>query len=307
MTTQRPIGVILVAIWFFIAGLLAAGNGAVNAFMYQNLFELMGWGLALLGIPAGTMQIIQILFIVIGLVLIASGLGYWVTAVGLLQGREWGRIGGIIVAIAAALGWIGLAVLLVAFFGQWVLSMVIVYVIVGLFNALPILYLFSGEARQYCGGGAPAFAPPAYPLPPTVRAAPPAVSLPPTQRAAPPPPPPPSRAAAPPLEPTKLVSEPSPVMGWLAVQKGSRAGQNFKLGTGKTTIGRDGARCEIVLDDDAVSKEHARVQWEHGQFVLHDLASTNGTFWNERRIQRQGLLDGDEIRVGNTVMVFKKA
>ena len=132
----------------------------------------------------------------------------------------------------------------------------------------------------------------------------PPIALPPTERAAPPPPsaPPPT----PRIEPTRRVEERAPAMAWLVIKSGPRPGQQFGLTRGRNTIGRDGTRCDIVLDDGAVSAEHARINFENGQFVIYDLASLNGTFVNRQRVQRQLLMDGDLIRLGNTTLVFKK-
>lgn len=94
----------------------------------------------------------------------------------------------------------------------------------------------------------------------------------------------------------------SPI-AWLAVVSGPGAGRDFRLGS-ETNIGRDPARNDIILDDDAVSAEHARVKLEGKQFVLYDLASTNHTFVNGRRIQRHLLFEGDEIEIGNSKLVF---
>jgi pSer/pThr/pTyr-binding forkhead associated (FHA) protein len=85
-----------------------------------------------------------------------------------------------------------------------------------------------------------------------------------------------------------------------------RAGRQFPLQAARNTIGRDGSRCQVVLDDPTVSSEHAAIVFEHGRFVLYDLASTNGTYLNDQRIQRQMLYDGDEVRLGKKKLVFKK-
>ena len=110
----------------------------------------------------------------------------------------------------------------------------------------------------------------------------------------------------PPIEKTRIVDQRLPVQGWLAVRSGSRVGKQLALSTSsRNNIGRDASRCDLVLDDMAVSAEHARVQFEHGQFVIYDLASSNGTWVNNRRVQKQMLLDSDEIRLGDTLVVFK--
>jgi pSer/pThr/pTyr-binding forkhead associated (FHA) protein len=104
---------------------------------------------------------------------------------------------------------------------------------------------------------------------------------------------------------TQLVNEPSPAMAWLVVRQGAQANQQLQLRAGSNTVGRDGQRAELVVDDPSVSGEHARIRYENGAFVLYDLASTNGTFVNGRRIDKQRLMDGDQVRLGRLECVFK--
>ncbi len=294
MVTQRPTGIVLTVIWFFIAGLAAAAGGALHAFSYQTVFGLFGWAAALLGGPTVIFQTLQILLLAIGVVLIAAGLGYWVTAVGLLQARPWGRTGGIIAAVAAALGWIALGILLFfsfAFVGAFALF----YVVVGLFNLLPILYLMSEEVRIYTDGmGGP------YPPQPTT-SPPVSAPLPPIAPA-----PPPTSSGRPRIERTQAVNPPAPTTAWLVARNGVRPGKEYALRRSENIIGRDSTQCDIVLDDSAVGRMHAKVRFEGGQFVVYDLGSRNGTYLNNRNIQKQSLLDGDELRVGNTLFVFKE-
>ena len=59
----------------------------------------------------------------------------------------------------------------------------------------------------------------------------------------------------------------------------------------------------VVIDDKAVSSEHAAVfllKNDHGdiQYVLNDLGSTNGTYINEQKIEKQLLHHKDVVRVG---------
>lgn len=116
---------------------------------------------------------------------------------------------------------------------------------------------------------------------------------------------PPAPPAPPPVQRTRKIEEPLRAMAWLVIQSGPYFGKQFGLTEGRNIIGRDGSRCDFVLDDELVSGQHAQVRLEGGQFVLYDLASTNGTFVNNRRVQRQTLMDNDVIRVGNTSLVFK--
>jgi pSer/pThr/pTyr-binding forkhead associated (FHA) protein len=93
--------------------------------------------------------------------------------------------------------------------------------------------------------------------------------------------------------------------GWLIVKTGSRIGQVHQLGE-ITDLGRS-ASGGIVIDDERVSDQHARVRVdEEGQFVVWDLASTNGTFVNGERITAATpIVENDEVKVGHTVLVLK--
>ena len=69
-------------------------------------------------------------------------------------------------------------------------------------------------------------------------------------------------------------------------------------------VGR-GERGDVVLADPSVSREHAIVDVRGVQAFVRDLGSTNGTFVNGRRVEKQSLRDGDELRFGNTRMRFE--
>src|SRR5258705_11862784 len=56
--------------------------------------------------------------------------------------------------------------------------------------------------------------------------------------------------------------------------------------------------CEVVLSDLAVSRQHARLQWEGGDLIVEDLASSRGTYLNGLPIQRSALKPGDVLRFG---------
>jgi hypothetical protein len=63
----------------------------------------------------------------------------------------------------------------------------------------------------------------------------------------------------------------------------------------------------LRVDDDSISRYHAKVSFETGQPVIRDLGSANGTFVNGKRITEQVLSDNDMILVGERVkLVFKK-
>src|ERR1041385_7119216 len=63
--------------------------------------------------------------------------------------------------------------------------------------------------------------------------------------------------------------------------------------------------CQIVLDNAAVSRNHAQILESHGTYYLEDLRSRNGTLLNGTRIQgRTEIRDDDEIRVCEVVLRF---
>jgi hypothetical protein len=91
----------------------------------------------------------------------------------------------------------------------------------------------------------------------------------------------------------------------LEVTAGPGKGRSFSLSSASaTSVGRARAN-DVVLEDDSVSSQHARIRPEDGGFVLHDLGSTNGTRVNDRKVSRHLLQDGDVIRMGDTSLRFR--
>src|SRR5438045_8190733 len=68
------------------------------------------------------------------------------------------------------------------------------------------------------------------------------------------------------------------------------------------------AAADVVLADASVSRIHAVVERLGEGWTIRDLDSTNGTFVNGRRIAAERpLRHGDEIRIGETRLVFRSA
>jgi pSer/pThr/pTyr-binding forkhead associated (FHA) protein len=92
--------------------------------------------------------------------------------------------------------------------------------------------------------------------------------------------------------------------------EGIHAGHIFRLHPDVTLVGRDSS-CDIVIDDPAVSRQHAKVRVvevdeKQKVFVVHDLATENGTLVNDEEILRHDLSDGDRIQIGETKLTFKQ-
>ena len=73
----------------------------------------------------------------------------------------------------------------------------------------------------------------------------------------------------------------------------------------KTYIGRDPARCQIVLNDTEVSSVHAVITKNNIVLVLEDLNSSNGTILNGDRINKATLNHNDEFVIGGVTFTVK--
>ena len=84
------------------------------------------------------------------------------------------------------------------------------------------------------------------------------------------------------------------------------AEKSYRLQTHRPfTLGRDPGN-DIILRDPKVSRHHAEIVFERGFFVLHDLASANGTFVNGKRVRVAPLTHGARLRMGNTYGRFSE-
>ncbi len=90
----------------------------------------------------------------------------------------------------------------------------------------------------------------------------------------------------------------------LIIKSGRKSGTTFPLRKKVINMGRDSSN-EIVIDDPKSSRQHAKIKLEGDNFVIYDLASSNGTFVNGEKITSVKLNDGDEIKIGDTVFAFK--
>src|SRR5260221_10886761 len=76
--------------------------------------------------------------------------------------------------------------------------------------------------------------------------------------------------------------------------------RSYRLQTHRPfTVGRDPGN-HIIVRDPKVSRNHAEIVFERGVFVLHDLASANGTYVNGQRLRAAPLTDGAKVRMGKS-------
>ena len=87
----------------------------------------------------------------------------------------------------------------------------------------------------------------------------------------------------------------------LANDQSSSPRQEFELVKSEIIIGRDDS-ADVTIPASAVSRRHAKLMLEGGNYMLEDLGSSNGTFLNgEKLTERRPLKSGDKIRLGQII------
>lgn len=97
--------------------------------------------------------------------------------------------------------------------------------------------------------------------------------------------------------------------GWLVSFDIEDFGVDFKILEGRNMIGSKSSN-EITVQDTQVSSVHALILCRKDTFLLSDEMSSNGTTVNDLELTPRNpaeLNDGDEIKIGNTTLLFKKA
>ena len=89
----------------------------------------------------------------------------------------------------------------------------------------------------------------------------------------------------------------------MVVIYGAELGRRLPLTASIFTVGRS-SRCDLFIDQEAVSRRHAKIVRGGERHSLIDLRSSNGTRVNDERITERVLADGDRIQVGQTLLVF---
>jgi pSer/pThr/pTyr-binding forkhead associated (FHA) protein len=86
---------------------------------------------------------------------------------------------------------------------------------------------------------------------------------------------------------------------------GPLAGSCFSIGPEGAAIGRDGSKCQIVYDNEKVSREHARLHYGPNGLVLTSISKTNMTYLNDNAIQEAIVRPGDRIRISDLTLVVQ--
>ena len=93
--------------------------------------------------------------------------------------------------------------------------------------------------------------------------------------------------------------------GRLEIMNGGFEGMTYDLTEDEVVIGRN-PTTDITLLDEGISREHALLLFDEDApgYVIEDLASTNGTKLNGKRIRSAPLSEGDQLQIGQTLFRF---
>ena len=94
----------------------------------------------------------------------------------------------------------------------------------------------------------------------------------------------------------------------LKTPDGSATGERIQLNHQSVLIGRSPERCKVVLPLNAVSREHAQIEFAQGHYVITDLESRNKTFVNNKQLAPRtptALKDGDGIKICDFLFCFR--
>ncbi len=89
----------------------------------------------------------------------------------------------------------------------------------------------------------------------------------------------------------------------LLVIHGSNFGKKYDLIKEEHILGRS-ETADVFINDENVSRRHAKVVIRDKKVIIEDLESTNGTFVNTKKVPSKELRDGDLVLIGNTILKF---
>ena len=106
-------------------------------------------------------------------------------------------------------------------------------------------------------------------------------------------------------KPAQKTSSGKKLAGWIVSFNLDPSGADFKILEGRNKLGKSDS-CNIVVNDDSISDEHALLFYGDNKIILQDELSTNGTFVNGKKItERVQLQDGNKIKFGNISFIVK--
>ncbi len=84
---------------------------------------------------------------------------------------------------------------------------------------------------------------------------------------------------------------------------GTELGRRLELGAAPFEVGRSSTN-DLFIDQESVSRHHARITFDGDGYSISDLGSTNGTYVNDESVRERRLRDGDQVRIGRSILKF---
>jgi diguanylate cyclase (GGDEF)-like protein len=104
-------------------------------------------------------------------------------------------------------------------------------------------------------------------------------------------------------EKPRLPSASRPGDACVVVIYGPEIGRRVPLSTAPFDIGRS-SKNDLFIDQESISRHHARITFDGASYLISDMNSTNGTFVNDAPVKEAKLRDGDQIQVGRSILKF---
>ncbi|HEY3445948.1 MAG TPA: GGDEF domain-containing protein [Myxococcales bacterium] len=103
---------------------------------------------------------------------------------------------------------------------------------------------------------------------------------------------------------SKISERPTTRNAALVVIYGEDLGRKYDLERNTTVIGRS-SKCDIQVDQDSISRNHAKIVLDGKSASVSDMGSTNGTFVNDEAVEgAMTLRNGDFIKIGRTIFKY---
>jgi diguanylate cyclase (GGDEF)-like protein len=102
---------------------------------------------------------------------------------------------------------------------------------------------------------------------------------------------------------SRIADKPVAKEACLVVIYGQDLGKKYNLDQPALIVGRS-SKCDVQVDQESVSRNHAKIINTGKTIILRDLGSTNGTYVNDELIDEYVLHDGDLVKIGRTIFKF---
>jgi diguanylate cyclase (GGDEF)-like protein len=101
-----------------------------------------------------------------------------------------------------------------------------------------------------------------------------------------------------------VFNQPKRKLACLVQYSGAARGKSYILDAAEMVIGRS-PKVDIVINEQSVSRSHAKCLQTVDSFDIEDMGSSNGTFLNNQRLSgRYTLKDGDIVRLGTILFKY---